>query len=643
MGEALRRRVLVVLCLTQITSWGVLYYAFPVMAPTLAADTGWSVPTVTAAFSGGLVVSALVGIPVGRWLDRFGPRVVMTVGSAVAVPAVVGIATARTFAVFLVAWLLAGVGMAGTLYPPAFAALTRWWGDRRVTALTALTLAAGLTSTIFGPLTAALLGALGWRATYLVLALVLAVVTVPGHLWGLRGPWPAPDPPAHPAHADPGRAARSRPFVLLTVALTGGAFTVYAVLVGQVPLVIERGMSTTAAAWTLGLGGVGQVLGRLSYGALARVRACARAPSACSPCAPRPPPCSASCPARRCCWSARAMLAGAARGIFTLLQATAVTDRWGTAYYGRLNGVLSAPSTLATALAPWAGAALAVPLGGYPGVFILLAFVALVAVAAAVGSIPRRELTRSRRCDDRSVTLDGPVAPPLARPPGSHRRHGCRRRCSGPARRRRPRRRPGAGTPAPATPRAGRRSRRRRTRRPRRRCCAPARAAGAPTRGGGPPSADAATVPAGKCTTASPTPRSTSPRAIATSASHSTGPSGPGTGAWMPVSAPASSSLTTMLDRCGRHGAATSTRRSGARLTSSMLVCIPADARSAQQRRPAVAVRGGRVHQRVQPGRPDVQDAGLRQHGRGAVEQGRWPRCGGRTCGGRRPARPSRR
>ena len=271
MGEALRRRVLVVLCLTQITSWGVLYYAFPVMAPTLAADTGWSVPTATAAFSGGLVVSALVGIPVGRWLDRFGPRVVMTVGSAVAVPAVVGIATARTFAVFLVAWLLAGVGMAGTLYPPAFAALTRWWGDRRVTALTGLTLAAGLTSTIFGPLTAALLGALGWRATYLVLAAVLAVVTVPGHLWGLRGPWPAPDPPAHPAHADPGRAARSRPFVLLSVALTGGAFTVYAVLVGQVPLVIERGMSTTAAAWTLGLGGVGQVLGRLSYGALARV------------------------------------------------------------------------------------------------------------------------------------------------------------------------------------------------------------------------------------------------------------------------------------------------------------------------------------------------------------------------------------
>ena len=56
------RRVLAVLCVTEIVSWGVLYYAFPVLAPTIAADTGWSIATITAAFSTGLVVSALVGI-----------------------------------------------------------------------------------------------------------------------------------------------------------------------------------------------------------------------------------------------------------------------------------------------------------------------------------------------------------------------------------------------------------------------------------------------------------------------------------------------------------------------------------------------------------------------------------------------------
>ena len=108
--------MLVILCLTQIVSWGVLYYAFPVLAPGIAADTGWSIAAVTAAFSAGLVVSALVGIPAGRWLDRFGPRPVMTAGSVLAVPAVLIIGTTRSFPVFVAGWLLAGVAMAGTLY-----------------------------------------------------------------------------------------------------------------------------------------------------------------------------------------------------------------------------------------------------------------------------------------------------------------------------------------------------------------------------------------------------------------------------------------------------------------------------------------------------------------------------------------------
>ena len=157
------RRVLVVLCVTEIVSWGVLYYAFPVLAPSIAADTGWSIAAVTAAFSTGLVVSALVGIPAGRWLDRIGPRPVMTLGSVLAFPPWPGIAT-RPDAAVVLRRMGAGRRRHGRHpLPAAFAALTRWWGPRRITALTALTLLAGLASTIFAPLTAALLGHLQWR------------------------------------------------------------------------------------------------------------------------------------------------------------------------------------------------------------------------------------------------------------------------------------------------------------------------------------------------------------------------------------------------------------------------------------------------------------------------------------------------
>ncbi|MDQ3734477.1 MAG: MFS transporter [Actinomycetota bacterium] len=382
------RRVLVVLCVTEVTSWGVLYYAFPVLAPSIAADTGWSISTITAAFSSGLVVSGLAGIPIGGWLDRWGPRSVMTIGSLCAVPAVVGIATATTLPWFFASWALAGAAMAGVLYPPAFAALTRWWGPRRLVALTAVTLLAGLASTIFAPLTAILVESSDWRQTYLTLAVVLAAITIPAHLIGLRGPWPAAEPAVIVAHDDPGAIARSREFLLLTLAVGIASFSVFAVVVNQVPLLIERGLSTTDAAWALGLGGLGQVVGRLAYrriDAATTVRThglLILASSAITILL------LAVLPGPALLLVLLAMIAGAGRGLFTLLQATAISNRWGTAHYGRLNGLLSAPALFAGALAPWAGAALAEVFGGYSTVFLVLALLLVISAAFYAGSVP---------------------------------------------------------------------------------------------------------------------------------------------------------------------------------------------------------------------------------------------------------------
>lgn len=65
---------------TQITSRGIVHYAFPVLDPRITAATGWSAtatggwPATTTAFSGALLISAVAGMPVGRILDRRGPR-----------------------------------------------------------------------------------------------------------------------------------------------------------------------------------------------------------------------------------------------------------------------------------------------------------------------------------------------------------------------------------------------------------------------------------------------------------------------------------------------------------------------------------------------------------------------------------------
>lgn len=383
------RAALPALCVTQITSWGIVYYAFPVLNARIIADTGWSNTATTGAFSGALVVSALAGIPVGRILDHRGPRAVMTTGSVLGVIAVLAIAYAPNLAVFTGAWLLAGVAMAATFYQPAFAALTRWWGEDRVRALTIVTLAGGLASTAFAPLTAALAEHVSWRTTYAVLAVILAAVTVPAHALALRAPWPPA--PQHPTQRTIPHSAvvRSRPFLTLAAALTLNGFAMYAVVIALVPLLTERGASPTAAAWALGLGGAGQTLGRTLYSTLARhsgvtVRtvvliAAGGATTTALALTPGPYP----------LLLVLAITAGMVRGNLTLLQATAVTDRWGTTQYGRLSGTLAAPVTIASAISPFAGAALAGPLGGYPGLFTVLAVTSAVAAALAAGSRPR--------------------------------------------------------------------------------------------------------------------------------------------------------------------------------------------------------------------------------------------------------------
>lgn len=78
-----------------------------------------------------------------------------------------------------------------------------------------------------------------------------------------------------------------------------------------------------------------------------------------------------------------AVLAGMVRGCNTLLQATAVSERWGTRNFGSLQGVFAAPVTIVGALAPAAGPALAVVLGGYPSMGIAMAVLATVGVATA--------------------------------------------------------------------------------------------------------------------------------------------------------------------------------------------------------------------------------------------------------------------
>lgn len=72
--RALLARAVVVLGLSQIATWGSLYYAIAVLAGPMADDLGLPRSLVFGAFSAALVVSGLASPHVGRAIDRHGGR-----------------------------------------------------------------------------------------------------------------------------------------------------------------------------------------------------------------------------------------------------------------------------------------------------------------------------------------------------------------------------------------------------------------------------------------------------------------------------------------------------------------------------------------------------------------------------------------
>ena len=139
----------------------------------------------------------------------------------------------------------------------------------RVRALTAVTLVAGFASTVFAPLTA-LLARRRVLAQHLPPARHPARRHHPAALVRPQRPWRL-SPPLRLGGATRPRlrhaVSRAEPseFWLLVVAFTLAGFCIYAVVVNLVPLLTDGGLTVGEAAVALGIGGAGQVAGRLVY------------------------------------------------------------------------------------------------------------------------------------------------------------------------------------------------------------------------------------------------------------------------------------------------------------------------------------------------------------------------------------------
>ena len=416
-----RRLVVPALGVTQILAWGSTYYLPAVLAPAVAADTGWPLPAVVGGLTLGLLVAGAVSPLVGRAIDRHGGRPVLCAASLLFAAGLGAQAAAPALPVYLAAWALLGLAMGAGLYDAAFATLGRIHGEAARPAITCLTLIAGFASTVCWPLTAWLAAGFGWRGACLAYAGLHLLVALPLHACIL------PRRPAAPAaaarDATPGEPGRVPPrlYLLLAATITLAAAITAVVAVHLLSILQGRGLGLAAAVGLGALIGPSQVAARAVELAVGRRRH----------------PIWTMVAATVLVAVGVALLAlslplpgvalaafGAGAGIHSIARGTVPLALFGAADYPALMGRLARPSLVAQAAAPVLGAWLLQATG--PGgtlAALLVAAAADVALALALVAAMRaayaplsRQTTSPTSSATSSDAPSGPTATPTGRP-----------------------------------------------------------------------------------------------------------------------------------------------------------------------------------------------------------------------------------
>jgi len=375
-------RLVWALGVTEIVSWGSLYYAFSVLLLPMEQDLGWDRSTLVGAFSLGMLCAGLSSWPAGALIDRYGGRTLMAVGSLAAAGLLALLARTHSVLPFYLIWMGLGFAMAAVLYEPAFAVIYRSFREGGKKAVTALTLAAGFASTLFWPLTQALVEPLGWRATVLVLALLNLCICLPLHAFVLpsgRGPaWSA-------APQDKDRSRRqflqTNTFWLLAIAFTANMLAFSALSVHLIPLLRERGLSGAVTVTLAALVGPMQVAGRVVEYALGRRVSVLDSGLVALALLPMGMLLLLFGGSNLTLLAVALLLYGASNGVMTIVRAAVPAELFDREQYGSINGALSAPVIMSRAAAPLAASWLWTPEQGYLTVLWVLAMTAVLAMA----------------------------------------------------------------------------------------------------------------------------------------------------------------------------------------------------------------------------------------------------------------------
>ncbi len=379
----------------------------------LSNEFGWSRTFLSTASSLGVLISAGLVSLAGPILDRHGPRyLILIIGIGMSLGCL-GVALSNSQAGFLLSYLVVRSFGAGVLVLTCTTAVSNWFVKKRGRAMSLTSLGFPIGIAIAVPLSQLLMSYVDWRTLWFLFAGLAACILIPGSFLLYRRPedrgllpdgQPLPstaadNTPTAPAQSSvpeynwkPRDAIKTPTFWIIAISM--GIFSIAAsgVTLHQMPFMLDRGMSPSAAAAMVGMYAVFSGVGAILGGFLAdRI----------------PVSIGLSCSFVSVAVSlmgfmllplpygplAYAVFFGYALGSKSSLEPVAWASYYGRLSLGTIRGVALPIEMLGLSMGPILGGAMYDYLGGYVPMFVGLITASIVcAIAIIMARAPKRQL-----------------------------------------------------------------------------------------------------------------------------------------------------------------------------------------------------------------------------------------------------------
>lgn len=272
---------------------GAGFYSFSIFIGPLEESFGWSRSAISLTMSIYMLLHGISAPWVGHLTEAYGPKKVMTTFAAISGAAFILVSFTTTLWFFYMSYALLAIGSTGIGFVPVSSLLSRWFNRKRGTAIGAAMVGISVGGLVMAPLVGWINARYGWRLSFVFIGILVWVLALPITLFVIKShpqdmglmpdgdpPTPAPDSDTAVADSAPSLSAEEKGWPLREALWSRAFFWIAAtyflvplaqmgMLQHQVPMIVERGLSTGMAATALGLtAGLGG-LGKLTFGRIA--------------------------------------------------------------------------------------------------------------------------------------------------------------------------------------------------------------------------------------------------------------------------------------------------------------------------------------------------------------------------------------